>query len=79
MRATLRSSGLDGRRYRAESKFFASRITDDSDLSLDHLEPAEVGNVLEARWLDLAELPSLPMSNEHVPSIAAQAVESLTR
>ncbi len=41
-------SGID---YLGDSTFFALPLSSDVEVTFDHLEPAEVGNVLEARWL----------------------------
>ncbi len=49
---------LNRRLYLGDSTFFALRLDRDVEVSFDHLEPAEVGNVLAARWWhprDLAE------------------------
>ena len=41
----------DGVAYAGESTFFALPLTRDVEVTFEHLEPLEVGNVLEARWL----------------------------
>ncbi len=54
--------------YIGDSTFFAMSLPRDVEITFDHLEPAEIGNVLEARWLTPDELvrdgrlvaPSLP-------------------
>jgi 8-oxo-dGTP pyrophosphatase MutT (NUDIX family) len=40
----------DGVAYVADSTLFALALTQGTQITFDHLEPEEVGNVLDARW-----------------------------
>jgi len=67
----------DGRAYVSHATFFAL-LVDDPSITFDGLEPAEVGNIFDARWWLPEELVStVTVSNPHLPEIAAAAVASL--
>lgn len=69
---------FDGVHYVNDSAFFTVRLPAAVHLSLDGLEDGEVGNVFEARWVSLAELEHLPLSNDQLVDICAMAVERVT-
>jgi 8-oxo-dGTP pyrophosphatase MutT (NUDIX family) len=41
----------DGVTYRGDATLFALPLARDTPITFDHLEPEELGNVLDARWL----------------------------
>jgi 8-oxo-dGTP pyrophosphatase MutT (NUDIX family) len=45
-----REFSYDGRLYLGDSTFFGLGLPRDVEVSFEHLEEAEVGNVFEARW-----------------------------
>ncbi len=49
----FRYAGVD---YVGDSTFFALPLARDVEITFEHLEPAEVGNVVEARWWTPEEL-----------------------
>lgn len=40
----------DGRAFLGDSTFFALHLSREVSITFEHLEPGEVGNVMEARW-----------------------------
>jgi len=81
-----REFSYDGVRYLGDSTFFALPLHRDVEVSFDLLEPAEVGNVVEARWWTPADLrgddvvlvaPDLAdVSDKAVAAVAAAAARS---
>jgi 8-oxo-dGTP pyrophosphatase MutT (NUDIX family) len=67
-----------GTAYRSDATFFGLALDRDARVTFDLLEPAEVGNVVAARWWHPEELAQGggAISNE-VPSIMASGVRAV--
>ena len=63
--------------YLGESTFFALRLERDVEISFDHLDPVEVGNVLAAGWwtADDLEQDGTAVAPELAPAMRAAVAE----
>ncbi|MBF4163036.1 NUDIX hydrolase [Nocardioides acrostichi] len=70
----------DGTRYLGDSTFFAVPLARDVEVSFAHLEPAEVGNVLEARWWRPADVrDDGRLVSPDLPDIMELAIAAIER
>ncbi len=64
--------------YRGHSTFFALRLARDTEVSFEHLEEAEVGNVVEARWWTPAGIEDDGrLVAENLPDIMRAAISTV--
>jgi 8-oxo-dGTP pyrophosphatase MutT (NUDIX family) len=70
---------FDGVDYVGEATFYALPLDSAAadDVHFDGLESAEVGNIVEARWWEPADLVDVPLSNLDLPRLMALAVAAV--